>query len=249
MKRLYMLPLGVVTLSLLSSGIVAEAATSSHTSTFAVDSRLQMPSRVQNKIRSECKITVSLPVTFKLGQTLPKNSQLAIDLDVSSSGYKMDIFERPKGSHTRQYAMDTLVGDMGSDLRSPNLSMISLKKGFTSHSPVKLAGGVTAMDYSKTKDHLKEDRIIWIRSGWIYESDAMGIYSSNTVAMENSIAKFLVNHKVPVRKATHGYVQALWSGNRPDFTVAWTYNNKQWYSLNMSTLSGTLQTANTVATL
>ena len=64
--------------------------------------------------------------------------------------------------------------------------------------------------------------------------------------MAKEIVNYVSQHGNPVLHASHGNVQALWAGNQPDFRVTWTYNNRQWYSISMATLSGTLQTAHTV---
>ncbi|MCY0875364.1 MAG: hypothetical protein OWT28_03700 [Firmicutes bacterium] len=226
----------------------AEAATSGRTLTFAMNDSLQMPRHVRDTIRSEYKLAISLPTTVRLDKAIPKNTQLAIDLNVSKGGYGMDIFERTKGSNTSKYDMASLVGDMGT-LRNLNSLAIPYDfcdmRRFTSHKTIKLVDGVTAANYSNTKTF--DNAVIWGNNHWKYIAEGQGsVYANKTIGMAKTITGLVTKHGFPVHHASRGYVQALWSGNRPDFTIIWTYNNKQWYSLSMETLSETIKTAKTV---
>lgn len=229
-----------------SLSVPVQAATSI-SATYAVQDSLKFPQSVISEIKSHSSDTIAVPTTIKLDQPLTKGYELAIDLDVSSTGYSMDIFERQMGSNTSQWAMAGLVGDTETvnNLSSFGIPFWLKTSGYTSHRSIKLAANTTAVDYHNSKSY--EEKILWGSHGWQYVADGMGIYENNTPAMANTIASFVAKRGVPVPNAGHGYVQALWSGNRPDYRVTWTYDGKQWYSLYTDTLTELLNTARSVA--
>ncbi|QQE77110.1 hypothetical protein [Alicyclobacillus sp. SO9] len=215
--------------------------------TFAVSNSLQMPNTVQNSISSHSKVLVSLPRALKLDSSLSVKRQLAIDLHVSPDSYAMDIFERSKTSSTNKYTMATLVGNMEtvSHLKFYSIPHDFATRRFTTHKPIILVKNTSATNYLNAKSY--DNAIIWNDKGWHFVAEGIGTtFEPKASRMANTIAGFIAKTGLPVPKASRGYVQAIWAGNRPSFRVTWTYNNEQWYSLSMATLSETLKTARTV---
>lgn len=193
------------------------ASSSSQNSTFPVANSLHFPAAVRIEISKQCKVPIALPSRFYLDSPLPHNQQLAITTDVSTSQYGLDIFERPKGSTTSQYAMANFIGDIESvtELGSFNIPSDFNLSRFTSHQPVTLPGNTDAVYYQNSK--VNENAIFWTDHSWKYIADGMGAYEGETVEMADTISKYVSTHSMIVPGASQGYVQSFWAGNRPQF--------------------------------
>ncbi|MFD1674301.1 hypothetical protein [Alicyclobacillus fodiniaquatilis] len=226
----------------------AQAATIKHT--FTVPNPTKFPQTVISAIKTNTKVPVILPQAIRLDKQLPKGTSLAADVDVSSNQYGMDIFERPTGSSTSQYANSTLIGYIGTTTLSAENGYYGHDKSIFKHkSAIKIQGSISAVEYTTGGNTAGGRLITWHENGWTYTSSGYPPSDgyNTTLGMANQIASYVRKRGVVVPHARRGYVDALSLGNRPDYHVTWTYNGRVWYMVDLVTLSETLNTAHSVA--
>lgn len=233
-----------------------------HGEAYPVPNPKKFPAAVISLLHSKSPIPVAVPTSLpKFMPPLPSGLVLAIDPDVSSNGYGMDIFYRPKGSETNQYDMADLEGYITGTKEPQKLILTHYMSTLQHKKSMRLSDGTLVTDYrqgyslnnpfgvTSTWKTVQSDVLVWSAKNWTYVAAGMGGGDAYTLQNANEIANFISARGSVVKSAKSGFVVADWSGNRPSYVVTWTYTGQYWYSIGMATLSETLSAAKSVKQL